>query len=79
MSFLRQVTHKQAMRHRDGSWQQVPAEEVLQGAVTQTLRAYVKRRQATVAEWVDTRPIFDVCVQETGFEGGGRLRVPWWG
>ena len=36
------------------------------------------RRQATVAEWVALRTIFDVCAVETGYEGGGRLRVPWW-
>ena len=24
------------------------------------------------------RTIFDVCAQETGYEGGGRLWVPWW-
>ena len=41
------------------------------------LRTYGERRQATVAEWVTTRPIFDLCVQENGFEGGGRLWVPW--
>ena len=32
----------------------------------------------TVAEWVAIRPIFDVCARETGYEGGGRLQVPWW-
>ena len=36
------------------------------------------RRQETVAEWVTNRPIFDVCARNTGFEGGGRLWVPWW-
>ena len=35
-------------------------------------------RQATVAEWVATRNIFDVCVIETGYKGGRRLRLPWW-
>ena len=24
------------------------------------------------------RPIFGVCAIETGYEGGERLRVPWW-
>ena len=24
------------------------------------------------------RPIFDIYVRDTGYEGGGRLRVPWW-
>ena len=51
---------------------------MLQGDGTQTIRNYVARGQATVAEWVATRPILDVCVQDTGFEGGGILRVPWW-
>ena len=35
------------------------------------------RRQAAVTEWVDLRPIFEVCVKETGYKGGGRLREPW--
>ena len=78
--FLRQVTRKQAKRRRDGSWRQIPTEEVLQGAGKQTLRIYVVRRQATVAEWVATRPIF-ICVCDRrgtkeggdyGCRGGGR-------
>ena len=43
--------------------------KVLQGARTQPLQTYVDRRQTTVAEWVNLRPIFDVCVRETGYEG----------
>ena len=60
--FLRQVTNKQEKRRRDASWRQVPEEEVLLGAGNQTLRTYVARWQATVEEWVATRPIFDVCM-----------------
>ena len=66
VSFLRQITHKQASWQRDGYWRQMKAEEVLQGAGTQMLRNYVARRQATVAEWVTTIPIFDVCARWTG-------------
>ena len=54
------------------------AEAVLQGEGTQLLQTYVDIRQATVMEWVPLRPILDVCTRETGYEGGGRLRVPWW-
>ena len=36
------------------------------------------RQQATVAEWVATRPIFDVCAREKGYKGRERLQVPWW-
>ena len=76
MSFLRQVTRKQATWRRDGSWRQVTEEAVLQGAGTHTLRTSVDIRQATVEEWVATRPIFDVCEKYTGYKVGGRLRVP---
>ena len=27
---------------------------------------------------MDLQPIFGVCARETGYEGGGRLREPWW-
>ena len=46
---------------------QVTAETVLQGAKTQSLRTYVKKRQATVVEWVAIRPIFDVCARDMGY------------
>ena len=78
VSFLRQVTQKQATQRRDGSWRQMTAEAVLQGAGTQSLRTYVDRRQATVADWLALRPIFDIFARETGYERGGRLWLPWW-
>ena len=78
VSFLRQVTRKQEMRQRDGSWRKVPAQIVLQRSGTQALRAYVDRGQATVEEWVTTWHIFDICTQEIGYKGGDRLLVPWW-
>ena len=31
-----------------------------------------------MAEWVDLWPIFEVCENDTGYEGGGRLQEPWW-
>ena len=42
------------------------------------LITYVYRRQETVAEWVVARTILDVCSIDTGYKGGGRLRVMWW-
>ena len=45
---------------------------MLQVAGTQPLIMYIGRIQATVAEWVSTRPIFEVCAQEdTGIQAGG--------
>ena len=31
-----------------------------------------------MAEWVDLRPILEVCDIDTGYKGVGRLREPWW-
>ena len=52
---------------------------VLQGAaqLSGTIRTYVDSQQATVVEWVATQPIFYVCARDTGYAGGGRLRVLW--
>ena len=41
------------------------------------IKTSIGKRQATVSEWVDLRPIFEVCAKETGYEGGGRLWEPW--
>ena len=53
-------------------------EEVLEKAGTQYLGDYIDRRQATVTEWVALRSILEVCDRETGYEGRGRRRDPWW-
>ena len=51
---------------------------MLQAAGTKPLRYYINRSQAAVAEWVAIRPIFEVCVKYTGYEGGGRVQDLWW-
>ena len=35
---------------------------------------YIVIRQATVAQWVAVRPIFEVCAGEKGYKGGGLWR-----
>ena len=54
------------------------AEKVLETVGTQSLGNYIDRRQAPVTEWVASRPILEVCDRETGYEGRGRRREPWW-
>ena len=60
VGFLQKVTKLKAKILRDGSWQKVAEENVLQEAGTQPLQTYLDRRKATVAELVALRPIFDV-------------------
>ena len=51
--------------------------KLLQGMGTQPLQTYLDRRQVTVVEWVDLRPIIGVFTRDTGYEGGGELQVTW--
>ena len=54
------------------------AESVFKEAGNQKLGMHIDKPQAKVAEWVELRPIYEVCDTETGYEGGGRHRDPWW-
>ena len=76
---LQQVTGKIASWHQYRSWWVEGADIALHLSGTQLLRTYINRRQATVTEWVATRTIFEVCVQEeTGYTGGGRQQALCW-
>ena len=76
--FLQQVTGMKARRLGDGTWKKEGPERVIQVAGTKPLQEYIDKRQATVSEWAELRPIFEVCTKDTGYEGGGKLRGPWW-
>ena len=45
------------------------AEKVLEKSGTQYLVTYIDRSHATVAEWVASRPILEVCGRDRGYEG----------
>ena len=51
---------------------------MLQAAGTKFPREYIKKRQATVEEWVVLQPIFEVCAKESGYAEGGEFQEPWW-
>ena len=78
VDLLRQVTGMKERRIGDKTWTKEGTDRVLQAAGTKPLREYIDKRQATVAEWVALRPIFEVCAKKTGYEGGGKLHEPWW-
>ena len=76
VGFLQQVIGKKAIRLGDKNWRKEGAESVLQAAGKKTLNDYIIKSQATVAEWVSLRSIFEVCAKETGYEGEGRFQYP---
>ena len=74
MEFLKMITGKRVKQLEDGTWE-TPGEEVIREAAgTQSDRIYIERRQATVAQWVALRSLFEVCVRDTGYEVGGMMR-----
>ena len=49
-----------------------------EAAGTQSSMIYIGRRQATVAQWIALRPIFEVFAGEIGYKWGGFRREAWW-
>ena len=41
------------------------------------VRTYINRRQNTVAQYIDTQPLLDLCEGETHREGA-RVTLRWW-
>ena len=78
VDFLRQVAGTSARKLGVDTWKKEGEERVLQATGENPLRGYIERRQAAVAEWVDLQLLFEVCAEETGFDGGGRAREQWW-
>ena len=78
MGLLQQVMSMKEERKKDGSCKKVASDRVLQGEGTQPIHTYIYRRQVKVLEWVALRPIFELCTKGERYEGGGRLREPWW-
>ena len=76
--FLRHMMGKKARRRRGGSWRRALSDSRHQEAWTQPLQTYIEWRQEKVAEWVALRTIFEICANETGYDGGGSHQEPWW-
>ena len=47
-------------------------------AGTQSVTAYIRRRQETAAHWVALKLLLKVCIGEKRYKGGGRRREAWW-
>ena len=62
----------------DRTWKTPGVEVLRETAVTQLEITYIGILQATVAQWVALRPIFEVCAEDKGCEGGRRSREACW-
>ena len=64
--FLRNITEKQERWILDRTWETTRAEVVQEAEGTKSVMNYIGRSQATVAQWLELRPILEVCKGEEG-------------
>ena len=73
----RRITGRQPRQRKDGSWVYPPMVRARKESVMMGIRTSIKRRQNTVAEYIATRPILDLCEQAT-WQPGARVSWRWW-
>ena len=62
---------------REWEYPLVVAAMVMEAAVLHPIMEYIRRRQATIAEKVACRPIYELCI-EAERRPGVRRRMIWW-
>ena len=74
VGLLHNIMGKRVIQKDDGSWEIPAAEEVLGATGIQSESICIGQRQVTVSQWVYLPPLLEVCVQKTGYGGGGMKR-----
>ena len=73
----RRITRRQPRRQRYGSCEYPPLAEVMGEAGFEGIRKSVTRRQKTVAQYIATQPIMELCKRATP-RPGARVSWRWW-
>ena len=73
----RRITERKPRRRGDGSWTYPPLKEAMREAGLEGIRKAITRRQNTVAQYIATRPILDLCERATQ-RLGARVSRQWW-
>ena len=60
-----------------GEWEYPPVVVALEAAGLHPIMEYIRRQQATIAEKVACRPIYELCVEAERRPGTSR-RMRWW-
>ena len=73
------IMGKKTWRPQDGSWEPPPPplEEAMREEGMEEVEEYVLRRHNTVAQYIATRPIMDLC-EEAVRRPGARVYKRWW-
>ena len=73
----RRITGRHPRRRGDGSWEYPSLEEALVESGFEGIRKYITRRQNTVAQYIATRLILDLC-ERSVMSPGARVYRRWW-
>ena len=73
----RKITGRQPWRKKYVSWEYPPLAGALREAGMMGIQTSITRRQNTVAQYIATRPILDLCEQATR-RPGARVYRRWW-
>ena len=73
----RQLTGRQPRRGRDKKWSYPSLEGAMKEAGLTDVRTSINRRQNTVAQYIVTRPLLDLCEGEMQREGE-LVTLRWW-
>ena len=73
----RRITGRQPQRGWDGKWFYPSLEGAIKEAGFIDVRTSINRRQNTVAQYIATRPLLDLCKGTTCI-GGARVAMRWW-
>ena len=73
----RRLTGRQPRKGRDGKWYYPSLEGAMKEAGLTNVRTSINRRQNTVAQYIATRPLLDICEGATKRKGE-RVTLRWW-
>ena len=73
----RRITGRQPRRGWDGKWFYPSLEGAMKEAGFTDVRTSINRRQNTVAQYIATRPLLELC-KGTTHQDGARVTMRWW-
>ena len=73
----RRITWRQARRDKDGDWHYPSLEGAMKEVGLTYIRTSILKRQNTVAQYIATRPLLDLCEGARAREGE-KVPLRWW-
>ena len=69
----RRIIEKTSWRFREEGWECPPTEEVLDAEGMYPIQEYVQNQQGTIAYYITTQPIYDLCTRAEQMQGPSRI------